>query len=451
MGELVGFGSPGVTALWALSLVVCLAWLGRQLLRQRLVTIPTVVVGWFFLAPLLLQYPFTFSPVNALATGADAFAVYPAYIDEVFIVSLLGILSWVAGFALPRRVPGTFVPAHFMSAGVRIWAHGTFLYISTLFNIALFVAMFFLGMVGAEGARYHAQLTPALRPIYNTAHTLLPLTTAVALTVGWQRRRWIVLALAIANISLGVLTGTRAAALGGILLFFYATLCHRSLTTGLSARMAMRTIVLAAVLLVVAVYLGDVREGRYNPVLSVLGIGARLFYGNNFSDLRDFAWVRSYWDGDLLWGRTELAGMLAFIPSFISPFRSEWGWGVVSIRWTGLDSTISPGLRPGLFGELYFNFGVPGVILGGMFFGYVCRRLHAVTVRAAMLPDRHAATLEVLACYLAVFLAASFLHTPGFFGVYVTVITLAALQVVALAVRSGRGVTMVGVHARADA
>jgi hypothetical protein len=199
--------------------------------------------------------------------------------------------------------------------------------------------------------------------------------------------------------------------------------------------MVLRVAALAGVLLLVAVYLGDVRAGRYNPIVSILGIGAKLFYGNNFSDLRDFAWVYSYWDGDYFWGKTELAGMLAFVPSVLSSFRREWGWGEVSVRLTGLNVETHPGLRPGVFGELYFNFGVPGVIFGGLVFGYLARRLHAFTQRAASRSDVHLATLDILAAFMTITLFTDFLITAGFSAIYVVALTLLALHIVALVAR----------------
>ncbi|HEX5435621.1 MAG TPA: O-antigen polymerase [Gemmatimonadaceae bacterium] len=435
MNELIGFGSPWVTALWAVSLAAALAWLGRELLLGRLVTIPSFVVGLSFLAPLLVQYPFTFSPINILATGTRGFSRYPVHVDAAFLISLVGMVSFVVGFLIPIRVRDTFAPAAFVSAGVRIWAQKVFLYISLAVTIAAFAAMFLLGMLGAGGARAGAMMLPALRPLYNIVHTILPLLIALTLAVGWQRRRRFILLMAAVEISLAVLTGTRAAVLGGILLFAVAVLCRRSLSTGLSGSMAVRVIVMAAVLLVAAIYMGDVRRGQYNPLLSIAGIGVHLFYGNTFSDLRDFAWVHAYWNGTYLWGKTELAGLLAFAPSAMIPFRQDWGWGVVSTTWTGLNSKVHPGLRPGSFGELYFNFGIPGVVVGGLLFGYIARRLHAVTQRAARLPDVHTATLEIIAAFATLGLVKSFLITAGFFEVYVVVLTLLALQIMAAVAR----------------
>lgn len=435
MNVLIGFGSPWVTLVWAIALVSTVVWLAREFAKGRAVTIPSYIVLLGFLAPILVQYPFTFSPVNVLATGVEGFARYPAHIDRVFLISLVGILSFVAGFAAPRRVPSTFAPLSFISTGIRVWAQSAFLYISTLFSIAVFVLMGFLGLLSTHGARHEAMLNPALRPIFNFIATILPLIVALTLVVGIQRRRPILFVLTAINLGLAVLTGTRAAALGGLLLVALAVFCRRSLSTGLSARQILRLGVAAVTLLALAVYLGDVRDGRYNPIVSIMGIGAKLFYGNAFSDLRDFAWVHAYWHGSYFWGKTELAGLLSFVPSAMLPFRNEWGWGRVADQLLGFDPRLHAGVRPGLFGEPYFNFGIPGVIVAGALYGYIARRLHVATQQAARMPDTHRATLDILAAFVTVGFAQTFLITAGIFGIYVTVLTLVVLQLVALVAR----------------
>ena len=40
---------------------------------------------------------------------------------------------------------------------------------------------------------------------------------------------------------------------------------------------------------------------------------------------------------------------------------------------TGFDSELMPGLRPGLFGEAFLNFGYVGVIFFGFLFGFALR------------------------------------------------------------------------------
>lgn len=105
----------------------------------------------------------------------------------------------------------------------------------------------------------------------------------------------------------------------------------------------------------------------------VLGTGMAVAFGNSFSDTRDFALVLSTWDHAYLLGKTYLAGVMAFIPRFLSPFRDRWSYGVVTATMVGFDPSQHAGLRIGSYGEAYLNFGIPAVIVLGLIIGSVTR------------------------------------------------------------------------------
>ena len=71
MGNIIGFGSTPVVVSWAASFIAIMVWAAVELFRRRLVTLPTFVILWAFWLPIVLQYPFTFSPANAVLTGAS--------------------------------------------------------------------------------------------------------------------------------------------------------------------------------------------------------------------------------------------------------------------------------------------------------------------------------------------------------------------------------------------
>jgi oligosaccharide repeat unit polymerase len=116
------------------------------------------------------------------------------------------------------------------------------------------------------------------------------------------------------------------------------------------------------------------REGRLDTVDKQVVYGDVL-YGNTFSDLRDFAIFLSNWDFNFLFGKTYLAGIISFIPRFISEFREEWAIGVVTTYFVGFDSNEHPGLRINPFGEMFINFGFPGVIILSFVLGYYLRKI----------------------------------------------------------------------------
>jgi hypothetical protein len=428
MGELIGFGNPFVTAIWAVSMVAAFWWMGRQLVRRRLVTIMSLLVFFSFFLPIILQYPFAFSPLNALAVGRENYLRYQPHVDPAFLITLAGMTMLIVGYAACGRKSSGFVPLTLVASGLRAWTQSVFLQLSSVFILLLFGLLLGLGLLGAEGARNIAQSTPALRPFYNIAHVILPLTIALNLFVGAQPHRRPILILGLVNFALAVLTGARAVAFGGLLTFVAAFLVHASALEQLKVRTALKLIPIGAAVLIAAVYLGDLREGQYNLFRTVATLGVKLFYGNNFSDLRDFAWIRSYWDGDYYLGKTQLAGLLAFIPSAISTYRSEWNWGVVTTTMTGLNPEVNPGLRAGTFGEMYFNFGLGGVLLAGLVYGYAVRRVHNVVMVAAQTLPPYEGRLKVLAGLVTVSIMGSVLNTAGFFGFYLTVAILGGLQ-----------------------
>lgn len=98
------------------------------------------------------------------------------------------------------------------------------------------------------------------------------------------------------------------------------------------------------------------------------GPGAMLqefIYGNTFCDFRDGAFVlygyHNQFD-DFLYGKTYIAGLISFIPSFLSEFKQTWGWGYFSTD-TLLNMPNHYGLRGGTYCEPYLNFGYVGIII----------------------------------------------------------------------------------------
>jgi oligosaccharide repeat unit polymerase len=143
---------------------------------------------------------------------------------------------------------------------------------------------------------------------------------------------------------------------------------------------------LIAVVLLAGLYLGSARAGEYSLAQFFGSLMVLLFYGNNFSDLRDFAWVYAKWDHVFWAGKTYLAGITSFVPRFASQFRDTWGVGVATDLTVGIDPQTHPGLRPGYFGEGFFNFGLFGVICVGLILGIILRRVDIDTKRALSSP-----------------------------------------------------------------
>jgi oligosaccharide repeat unit polymerase len=441
---IAGFGSQPAVLLWVVACAATIWWLVRQGRDQLLVTIPAFVVVFWFVLPILLQYPFTFSPANAIATGVPAFEAYQYEVDRALFVSLVGMAAFAASFSLLPKHPRPNAPTIFIARALSAWSHPGLLWGSALAVIALFAFLGAAGVVGAEGMRIRAMEMPALRPIYNVMATVLPLLVALVLLAASERRNVVLWVLAFVLLLAALMTGSRGVAFGGIMSYGLTVLAYRSLRHDLPTRRLIAALPVAALLLFLALYLGDVRVGQYNILVTAAGVGIDLFYGNNFSDLRDFAWVLAYWDGGWFGGRTQLAGLLGFVPAVLSPFRTYWGWGRVSTDIVGLGmrevDTTHGGLRPGTFGELYLNFGLVAVVLGGLLLGYFTVRLYAATRDAVERYSPFEAKLMILAAFTALSLLFNLYVTAGLFGVYVVLGVLVLMRVAKGIVRASAAV-----------
>jgi oligosaccharide repeat unit polymerase len=446
MDVLLGFGARHVVVLWAVAFAIVLVWLALQARGRAAVTIPTYLVVFSFVLPVLLQYPFTFSPINAATIGLPAFNAYTPFVDRAFLVTIGGFTAGALGFAVSSKRARPYGPVTFIAQGLSAWSTPGLLWMTSIGAAALFMFLVAAGLAGSEGMRNLALVAPLLRPIYNVFAAVLPIVIALALLVANERRRPVFWALAVVATVPAVLTGSRGVAFWGIASFALTILADRSLRRALDPKRLLKLLPVAAAALFLVFYLGDVRVGQTNPMITAAGSGAQLFYGNNFSDLRDFAWILAFWDGEWLAGRTQLAGLTGFIPAALSSFRTHWAWGRVSTDMVGVGvreaASTHPGLRPGLFGELYMNFGLVGVVAGGLVLGYVVARLYGATRDAV---DRYApadAKLVILAAFAALSLLVNFYMTGGIPGVYVVLGTLVAVRIAKGVLRASTAVAM---------
>ena len=107
----------------------------------------------------------------------------------------------------------------------------------------------------------------------------------------------------------------------------------------------------------------------------------------------------------------------AFVPRFASQFRDTWGLGVVTASTVGFDPQVHPGLRPGYFGEGFFNFGLFGVVVVGLMLGIVVRRVD-LDVKSSFASSRPS-MMKAFASTMLLGIAGSFAVSAGFSGLYI--------------------------------
>ena len=158
-------------------------------------------------------------------------------------------------------------------------------------------------------------------------------------------------------------------------------------------------------------------SGQSATLLPVL---LEALYGNALSDLRDFSWFLSDWNGQLYYGATWLAGAISFVPRSISDFREHYALGVVTATTVGLNPLEHAGIRIGPFGESYINFGYMGVGLVSFLFGYVVKYLQVWARRLQETLPNHREYAFIFSIMVAGLLFL-IMNTAGFWELYATI------------------------------
>lgn len=325
---------------------------------------------------LLILYPFNASIYNIPATIGFYDQILP-FIDKAFFISVLGYNCLWLGRYLFDMTQGRFPFSIIFQ-----WAKPLTKMIENNIKsqqayFVLVIGTFVLGglILGLQfkeghffsGREWFLQ-QPMLRPLFNLTISIFPVALSIFSLRYIQFKERRCLGLIITFLLFTVFFGVRSVGLGVILFFITQKVFYRE---GRFSLIKLFSVCFS--LLVCAIILGDLREGRFNPLDSFFETSFKVFYGNNFSDTRDFAWILALWDGEYLYGKTYIAALISFIPRFLSPLREEWGFPMYTNGLIGFDSEIMPGLRPGMFGEPFFNFSYLGVVLFGLLFGFSLR------------------------------------------------------------------------------
>jgi oligosaccharide repeat unit polymerase len=326
---------------------------------------------------LLLLYPFNGSIYNNIFTMGFQYRILP-YVDLAFAISVLGYLSIWGGRYLFDYTRGNFplIIAFQLTRPIcqivenNIKSRRAYLFVILT---AFFFGVAILGIQFKEGCFFNARglflKEPLLRPLFNITVSILPIATSfLALRyIQFKEKKCLIFAFVLLLFTL--FFGVRSLFLNGILFL---------LTQGLFYRKGQCSFVklvgIGFCLFFIAVLLGNLREGEDFSLQNALtALLFKFFYGNNFSDTRDFAWVLAFWDEEYVYGKTYLAALISFIPRVYSSMREEWSISMYTNSLTGFDSDVMPGLRPGMFGEAFLNFSYPGVIVFGLLFGFALR------------------------------------------------------------------------------
>lgn len=324
-----------------------------------------------------IMLPFIRSDLNVISIPFQLKRTQ-AHIDEAYLISALGYLCILLGGTLWRVHLGlglrrTFdeameMPtraAYFLLSSRQLLMGNGLLAVCMMTGVLLF---YFKTAGFGFNLRGLLLVTPWLRPIAQFSAFYALVIGSYCLARFYQYKEWSMLWITLAIGGGFLFYGERSN------IFALPSLMLLVLFIRMGRRLKLYWLFLGGTCgLFLVIFLDALRSPHFSLSNVVGGLLLSIFFGNSFSDTRDFALVLSFWSGQFYLGLTYLAGLLAFIPRAIFPFRDKYAVGVVTATLAGLDPRSHSGLRAGIFGEAYLNFGLPGVMLLGCFSGAVMR------------------------------------------------------------------------------
>jgi hypothetical protein len=367
--------------LYVVDIIVILAGFRFIARRTFIYSIPIYRFAFMAFSSVLL-YPSDRSEINILSTGEFFYRQYMKAIDPAFVLTSIGLGIFLATVVLGSRFKAE-VSMGFIGRSVRTFIFSDNLaYLLIVIELTLLLVMIAAG-VKLFSARSSGFIDPKIRPVILVSTYM----GTFCLSIFFARLFY---SLSLKNIvfilfsGLFTLTlGSRGALLGPLLFYIiYNSWWHKE-------RNVVKYVVLLVILLFAVQALNELRGGGGDSSSNADSFAATIFYGNAFSDLRDFAWILSGFGSAFLLGKTYLAGILGFVPSFLFPLRQQWNIGPTTLALSGFinnDPTHKhPGLRGTFVTEAYLNFGYIGIIaiaiLLGLFLLYDYRGINKAIQR----------------------------------------------------------------------
>jgi len=375
--------------------------------------------------PNMMMLPFARSELNIIVLGADLDAVIAA-VPTVFLITLLGYFAILLGGKLWRLRAGlgvrqatTYVLDIVPRCSMMLMSSCPVLVVQSAICLLLqflILALYFSANGFAFDLRAYTFENPTLRPValIISNYSIVIASHCLARYIDTKER-------ILLPCTLGLTFGLVFFGARGNLLAIYMSVLLCYFVKMRDKISVLRIAAVTGVIIVFGFYLGSLRGGSYSVGGFFGTFIDMVFYGNTFSDLRDFAWVYSAWDHVFWGGKTYLAAVLSFVPRFASHFRDTWALGAMTAATAGFDPEVHPGLRPGIFGEGFFNFGLPGAIAIGLMLGIVLRRVDLDVKHA--LSSSQPSMMRAFASTMLLGVATTLAVSAGFSGLY----TLAAI------------------------
>ncbi|MGY3211543.1 O-antigen polymerase [Mucilaginibacter sp. HD30] len=383
----------------------------------------------------LLMYPFASANLNALVIGNRNLQFAQQSITLAYCISLVGYFSIFVGGTVFKYYNNNTLIYGFLIRPVKITLGSlykdisinrkTSRFVTFFYFLALFAALLFAYRGGKlnDPRGYYAHNNQFLF-LFNFVNSLSGIVSGFLIARIFQFNKVIDKLLFALFIAATLFIGSRGGIIGPLLGYFTSLVYFKMKG---KVNMLKVSFFLAGMLCLILV-LSFLRAGEFSMEVMMSAFFVQIFYGNTFSDLRDFSWVLSVWNGQYFYGKTYLAAFISFIPSSVSAFRSEWSIGKVTAIMAGYSPKEHPGIRPGMFGESFLNFGIIGVVILGILLGYTWRYIDFKIKEAAFTGNYIEATIAGVACMIISALPI----TAGFFSIYVNIVVFILLYILRL-------------------
>ncbi len=371
--------------------------------------------------PNMILLPFARNELNEIVLGRDTYEVM-RLIPVVFLITLCGYFAILAGGALWRvrigmglRKTAVRVLEAVPRCSLMLMSSKSVLVFQTAFCLVLqllILALYFSQAGFGFDLRSFTFANPGWRPVALLISNYSVIIASHCLArYSEKKERGLLYCTLLLTFGL-LFFGARS---NLVSIYLNVLICY---FVRLRGRISLFRLVTVIVFIVAGgFYLGSLRAGLYSPGEFFATFVFLILYGNTFSDLRDFAWVFSNWNHVFWAGRSYLAALLSFLPRAVSEFRDTWALGVLTGSTVGFDPQAHPGLRPGVFGEGFFNFGLLGVVSIGLMLGVVARRVD-IDVKRALAGPRPS-MMKAFASTMLLTVSGALAITSGFSGLYV--------------------------------
>ncbi|GAB3983824.1 hypothetical protein GCM10028806_57750 [Spirosoma terrae] len=390
-----------------------------------------------FFIPVLVMYPFSSSILNIWTVwGLSNLYTIESKVNEAYIITLLGFSGvYIGKFAYDIKRPikaFEIIIAFFantlgrfflkIAQSQRISRYFACIYIFVLFSFVVFIATAGLITNPREFFMLNTKYAPIYTFILSTFDVVFYILSTRVLQYGKRNDLFLFSTL----ILFGFFLGVRAPLILNSLSFGVLYVIYKK-NGYLPISKVLLTIFFTLIIVMGLSFIRNSNKGYdLNFEIAAQAFLPEIFYGNTFSDIRDFSWVLGYWNGDLYWGLSYFAAIVSFIPSSLYPIRDLYGIGKITVNTAGLDASTHPGLRMGMFGEMYINFGLIGVIAFGIMWGYIQRRLDVLTKRFSSNGNViRAGSVLIYSSFISYFTVSA-----GFWGFYITIFLLVILYLI---------------------